>query len=531
MRLFLFFGLLFWLQSVVCWGQNSPRLVVIINVDELHTEHLQILGKKFGRFGFNQLIDKGTYYNNAHYSCTSSYNGTRLVNLCTGTTPSTHGIISDWWYNAYSKDEQKAYEYNANKDLSDSATISIKLAEVLASTFADQLFLINKNKSKVACVGFSAEDYAFFSHQRSAKRYWFNSKTGLFTSSDSTHIPNWVSTFNNMKFPALYSSKQWGPIADLKQYQEYITNGNHPERNFLYDLSSNTGAPYGKLAQSPYANVIIRDFAASLLLHENYGKDNFTDILSLSFTCKPFTSKNQELFDAEVEDMLLRLDEQIESLVNVVKDNIGLEQTLFVLTSTPTSHFQAETLLENNISTGVFDGKKTSALLNLYLMAIYGQGKWVKGYHDKQFYLNHELIKESKIDFNEILNKSSEFLLEVSGIMETVSAKDIRTQEYNHGFFSLVQKSYFYGRSGDLFISLKPGWLEKDLSSNSYSTIGTKFNIPLIFFGWKTYGEQIFNPTPMENVASTICAILNIPPPNGNIGTPLNDVVKLMNKK
>ena len=37
-----------------------------------------------------------------------------------------------------------------------------------------------------------------------------------------------------------------------------------------------------------------------------------------------------------------------------------------------------------NVPAGEFHPKRATALLNMYLMAIYGQGDWVEGYHNRE---------------------------------------------------------------------------------------------------------------------------------------------------
>ena len=329
----------------------------------------------------------------------------------------------------------------------------------------------------------------------------------------------------------MYLNRQWGPAFDLRNYNEFITGGEKEMRHFLYDLNSpgNTITPYSKIQGSPYENYLIRDFAASLLINENLGKDDYTDILSLHFSCKPFINEEVELFDAEVEDMLLRLDEQIESFIQVVKDNVGLEKTLFVFTSTPTINWGLQTLKDNNISTGYFNGEKISALLNLYLMAIYGQGKWVKGYQNQQYYLNHELIKEKNIVFEEIQDKAARFLLEVSGVQSTITGLNLRTNNYTNGIYSLMQKSYYFGRSGDLFVSLKPGWIEEVEKNKKESFKSNRCTVPLIFFGWNINPVQIIDKVKMIDVAPTISTILEIPKPNGSIGKSIKPIIEQIN--
>ncbi len=510
-----------------------PKLVVFVNIDELQTEHLLKFKNKFTKHGFNQIIERGTFFHNSDYETSTTYKGTKLTNFYTGTYPGMHGIISDKWYTLNQPNISKAYSFNAADAVNHPDSGYFSTSEILSSTIADELLIMNRGKSKVASVGITPEDIAFLSHSDQTSQYWFDRTTGKMVCSSKDSLQQWVQKFNSMKFADMYINRQWGPAFDLRNYNEFVTGGDKEMRHFMYDLKApdHSLMPYSKLPGTPFENYLIRDFAASLVINENLGKDEFTDILSVNFTCKPFIEDEIELFDAEVEDMLLRLDEQIESFIQVIKDNVGLEQTLFIFTSTPTINWGLKTLQNNNISTGYFNGQKTSALLNLYLMAIYGQGKWVKGYENKQFYLNHELIKEKDISFEEIQDKAARFLLEVSGVQNTITGINLRTNNYTNGVYGLMQKSYYFGRSGDLFVSLKPGWIEEIKENQKHSFKSNRCTIPMIFFGWNINPAQIVDKVKMIDVAPTISTILEIPKPNGAIGKPINEIIKQIDLK
>ncbi len=505
---------------------KPPQLVCFIHIDELHTEHLLNLRDKFGKYGFNQIIEKGTFFHRGNYNSSSSYKGTKLTNLYTGAYPDHHGLIGEAWFETLKEEEKHAFTFIAeNPEHPDSGFI--RFPKLQATTLSDELNLFYKGKSKIASVSLSAEDIAYQGYTDEKLSFWLDRSTGRMTSADTTEL-SWVEKYNSMQFADMYVERQWGPVTDLKKYHEYISEKEIKARHFMYDLQSeNKNLPYKKLIGSPYGNVFLRDFVAALIINENLGKDQYPDLLSLHLSCKPFTKDKNEMFDAEVEDMLLRLDDQIASLIQLIKENVGLERTLLVFTSTPSNGWLPETLNQNKLHSGYFNGKKTAALLNLYLMAIYGQGKWVKGYNDRQFYFNHKLLEKNNIELEEVQKKAAKFLLEVSGIEKTITSYHIRVNEYTNGSYQEIQQNYYYGRSGDLFISLKPGWTEEKVSNSKRKVLFSQ-NIyaPVVFYGWKTKSMQIFDPINMINIAPTINSLLHIPEPNGCVGKPLNEILK-----
>ena len=96
---------------------------------------------------------------------------------------------------------------------------------------------------------------------------------------------------------------------------------------------------------------------------------------------------------------------------------VGKQNVLFVVTGAQPAVNTPDDLAPYNIPSGKFDAQRVSALLNAYLMALYGQGTWVTGYFGQQFYLNHELIENSRKSLWDVQKVASEFLSEFAGVV------------------------------------------------------------------------------------------------------------------
>ena len=55
-------------------------------------------------------------------------------------------------------------------------------------------------------------------------------------------------------------------------------------------------------------------------------------------------------------------------------------------------------------------------LLRSYLNAVYGEGDWVKGYSERQVFLNRTLIEDAKIPLEDVQKKVARFLVQFSGV-------------------------------------------------------------------------------------------------------------------
>ncbi len=75
------------------------------------------------------------------------------------------------------------------------------------------------------------------------------------------------------------------------------------------------------------------DFAKVLIENEDIGQDDVTDYLSLSFSSTDYVGHVFGPLSLEAEDNLLHLDKTLAELLAFVDKEVGLENTLIVLSA------------------------------------------------------------------------------------------------------------------------------------------------------------------------------------------------------
>ena len=90
--------LAFSLQSSPAAAQQAkPSLVVIIVVDQMRRDYIQDYGPKWTK-GLRRLVDQGAWFTNAAYPYGTTLTCAGHATISSGTLPSTHGIISNQWW-------------------------------------------------------------------------------------------------------------------------------------------------------------------------------------------------------------------------------------------------------------------------------------------------------------------------------------------------------------------------------------------------------------------------------------------------
>ena len=80
-------------------GNENPRLVVGIVVDQMKYEYIPKFWNKYGNNGFKRLVSQGFNAKNAHYSYAVTSTAPGHATVVTGTTPNYHGIVGNEWFN------------------------------------------------------------------------------------------------------------------------------------------------------------------------------------------------------------------------------------------------------------------------------------------------------------------------------------------------------------------------------------------------------------------------------------------------
>ena len=159
----------------------------------------------------------------------------------------------------------------------------------------------------------------------------------------------------------------------------------------------------------------------------------------------------------ELQDTYVRIDNALSKVISAVEKKTGANNTLFVITSTGYTNSAAQNLDKYRIPSGTFNISRTSALLNMYLVALFGQGQYVEACHGAEIYLNHKLIEEKQLSLSQILQHCEGFLIDISGIKDVYTSTRLQLGAWTPGI-SKIRNGYNPKCSGDILIEIAPGW-------------------------------------------------------------------------
>lgn len=523
-------------QSSVKEGK-VPRLVVIVNVEQMRSDYLQRYAGKFQKEGFLRLLRGGAVCSNATMDLHVLKCLTGVPTLFTGVYPDRHGIIDGSWY-----DRLKEKEVHALNDTyfitvgSDSREGQRSAAQLLSPSIGDALKLSTRNKAKVFSVALNDYSAIFSAGHAADGAYWMDNQTGNMISSSCfvSQFPGWALNFNNKKMAGYYGKQEWTTLLLPSSYEESWSDDNIMEKGYfgkwrtfpyrMNQLISETGN-FKILKTTPFGNTIINEFAMALIRAEQLGKDDIPDLLTISFSSMDYENGSFGPLSVEMEDIYLRLDKEISLLLNHLEKEVGLDQTLFILTSACSSSYPVEYLKQEfNMPVGYVTPENMVALLKSFLNITYGQGNWVLYSGDQQIYLNRVLMEKKNLKPEDVQSKAAAFINQFEGVKLSLPASDFEKGDYVKSQFTTISRSFNLKRSGDILYMLEDGWQPQYKFQSSCYTDHSP--IPMIWMSSTV--KTMKNRTRVDaiDMVPTIFEILRIDPPYPFEGRIIEEILK-----
>lgn len=500
-------------QTVV---RETPKLVIGITIDQLRGDYLELFQNTFTERGFKRLLNEGLVYQNIKFDFPNLDDASAIATIYTGTTPFYHGIVGNKKYLAAKQQEVSTFadpNFLGNYTEDKVSPLALK-----SSTITDELKIASRGSSDVYSFAPQIAQALITAGKRANSAYWVDDYTGKWASSTYYKDFYWAIDQENRSgsdFSVKAWSMIWSPLFNVSQYKAfpYMQNASIFQHAMGTDKST-----YILAKQTPAVNENVRNTAIKLLTKAELGKRTSPDFLSLTFYAGNYRGVAD--YSYEIQDTYVRLDRDIEALLDEVEKTVGLKNTFIFIASTGYYNSDEPEYKDEqsvNVPEQKFHINRCEALLNMYLMAIYGKdNKWVDKFHNGQIYLNRELIKQKEISLKEIQDKAAEFVTEFTGVQEVYTSYQLQHGQWNP-IMEYYKNAYTQETSGDLFVEIQPGFKivnEQDASFKEKQVRNNAVICPVIFFGDGVKPAKIKRTIKATEIAPTVSYIMRIRSPN-----------------
>lgn len=504
--------------------QRVPKLVVCIAVDQLRGDYVDYFQSTFGEHGFRRLLNEGVTYGNVGFEFSNIDGATAFATLFTGTNPCFHGISHNKRFDFANNREMPAL-YDPNF-LGNYTRDNYSPQKLLASTIGDELKIASQGKSDVYSIAPDASAAIISAGHAANGAFWIDNINGKWaTTTYYKGVPWYVDRYNNgsESLSARISRMVWEPMLPTNRYAAFPYMLDN--RTFKHTFEERAKECYPDFKTSGLVNVEVNRLALNFLEYAAFGTRSCPDMLSVTYYAGSFNRKSDKDYTLEIQDTYCVLDKCLEQLLNTIDKQVGLSNTLVVFMGT--GYFRSKEELPEDIKLGGGDfyPKRCVALLNMYLMQLYGQKNWVTGYYNNQIHLNRKAVEDAQLSLEEMQKKAAAFVSEFSGVQSVITDLDLRNGNWYEGNAKLYKGTHYIGR-GDLVIELQPGWkVNTEIPGEKAKLIRNNAVItPLVFMGNGLKPQHIYREVKAEAIAPTITYILRIRPPNATEELPLYEL-------
>ncbi|MFA5300684.1 MAG: alkaline phosphatase PafA [Lutibacter sp.] len=520
--------------------QTNPKLIVGIVVDQMRYDYLAKFYNKYGDGGFKRLMKDGYNLKNVHYNYIPTYTAVGHASIYTGTTPSNHGIISNNWYDKYEKKSIYCVDDNSYRTVGATAGGNKSPHRMLTTTITDELRLSQNMQGKTIAIALKDRSAILPGGHTANAAYWFEGgDEGKFISSTfyMNELPDWVNKFNNSGKANAYLNETWNTYYDISTYTETLPDNNEYEGlfkgkttpTFPYNLAElrKTNDNFSLIKAIPTGNSITKDFVEAAIKGEKLGKSEFIDFLAVSFSSTDYVGHQFGTDSKELEDTYIRLDKDLESLLNFLDKEVGKNNYTLFLTADHAAVPVPAYLNSLKIPGGYFNKDEFKQFVTEITLKYFNSKDVVEDISNYQIFLNKERIEALKLNAIEVSQVIADKIINFEDVYKSVTAHTLQTTSFSSGLLQTLQNGYNQKLSGDVFFIPYPSIITYPKTGSTHgSGYSYDTHVPLLFYGKgiKTGDSNVFYP--IIDIASTITSLLNITEPNGNTGKPIIEVLK-----
>jgi len=499
---------------------STPKLAVILVVDQMRADYIDRFQKDWTG-GLKRLVSEGAVFQNAAYPYLTTVTCPGHATIATGTFPRRHGIVQNQWWDrerhasmTCTEDPRAAgvgYRTRIRNGDSPWRLQRPTLTDVMRSQVdAHVVSLSLKDRSAIMLAG----------HGGNAVTWLSDSLEGWMTSSAFADRPvPAAKSFVDANAISADFGKTWSLLLPAARYAERDDDATEAPprgwtRTFPHVLNGATderdAAFFAQWERSPFADEYLGRFAGAMVDAFSLGRHAGTDVLAVSFSAPDFLGHAFGPRSVEVHDLYLRLDRTIGALLDHIDASVGRGQWVAALTADHGVTAIPEQLIAQGQSAGRLTASLVSAAVEARLRDKLGAGKHVASVNTNDVYFVDGVFEKLERS-PELLHAVVRAVSEIPGIARVFPSTQLRDPAVaTDPEQRAAAIGYFPGRSGDLILVPKPGWMFVGSGTTHGGAHPDDQRVPIIFLGSGIRPGRHQDAVTPADIAPTLAAICGV---------------------
>src|SRR5208282_629248 len=368
----------------------SPRLVVVLVIDQFRSDFLDLYRGEFGDGGFVRLMREGAVFRECFYPYAITETGPGHATLATGTTPDRHGITAnDWFSPSLGKTVYALLDESSPVVGGTPGQTPVSPRNLIGTTLSDEMRLATFGKSRVFGVALKDRAAILSTGHGANAAFWFDSSGAGFVTSIyyRSLLPDWVAAFNRSHAPQLPAEAA--------------------ARKPALALFRQSGA----------ANRLVADFALALVDNEKVGRGEATDFLFIGFSANDYAGHVFGPYSEEVRKITQETDAALADLLRQLDAKIGRGKYWLALSA---DHGVAPTLAQARdpnlarIDAISLDLKAVRSAIEAALNQRWGSAHWLLP--SEGIYFDRKVLSEKNVRIEDAVRTAGDAARKIPGV-------------------------------------------------------------------------------------------------------------------
>jgi Type I phosphodiesterase / nucleotide pyrophosphatase len=517
-----------------------PKLIVVIVIDQFRWDYPQRFRPSFSPGGFNLFFRRGAVFSRARYEHGILFTCPGHAVVLTGSYADANGIVSNSWYDRKSRRATYCAEDSA-ESLVGAPGGGRSPHFLVDSTLGDVLKKKSAGRSRVIAIAGKDRSAIMLGGHGADGVYWTFDTLLVTSTYYQKSLPGWVRAFNASGRASANLGKTWTRLLPEADYAFMGPDDVATERDVAgvgrtFPHRVPAGSSYQNLIEafesSPFHNELLADFAMEAVVREGLGTDQYPDLLAIGFSANDLIGHAYGPDSHEIMDATIRTDRLLERLFQFLDRRLGLSNVTVVITGDHGVAPLPAIMQKRDPQAGAarFDPAAIPAAAEAALRSKYGNSGdsgWV-AYHDYPYlYLNTAALHRAGIAVEVAERMAADAIKRLPLVQQAVTAEDLDTLR-RRGGHSNAERSFFPGRSGDIYYQLKPYVIPQERAEGaSHGAIWPyDTDVPLLWFETGVLPGSYAAPAHVSDIAPTLSALLGVAPPSGSEGRVLKEILR-----
>jgi hypothetical protein len=514
---------------------KKPRLTVIMVVDQFAYNYIRQMSP-YLKHGIKFLMQQGIVYENALFPHATPSTGPGFTGLNTGTTADYHGIVGNFFCNPSTGKKMSCDD----DDVKTCAVINPKEGvydygkgpvNIMVDGITDQFVLSSQPGAARTSLSLSIKSRsAICTANKMGKAIWFDTKTGLFTSSKYYYdqLPAWLAQFNRQKGVNRLSCVSWplfyprnSAAYNFKEIDNYTYSAHEPIAGKTLSIG-NTQNGFALFEHTPAANQLLFDLAAHAIQTHITRTSCQEMLLWVCLSPLDFVGHDYGPQSREAIDMIYHLDCQIAQFMDRVSDYLKRTDVLYVLTADHGVSPIPELLNKEGYPDACrIDYTKIIQELNCFIDQKFGVSDLACSSLSTQIFFKDAVFKELPGEKQKaILDGAKQKVSEALGVKKVWTYDELMQTWYEHDQIESYYKRQLYpGRSGNLIIQPFPYCIPDEFKTGTghRTPYEPDVHVPLILYQKHNLEKRvIYDQVWALQLAPSLAHILRIPRPSAS---------------